>query len=404
MRTEKTSSGQMMFIFDQNTENQCFSDLSDDEKIKSKSGGSMEYLTEDDVVKIIVIGVGGAGNNVVNRIVGDSASNKIHSYDSIEFVIVNTDKQALIHSQLENKVLIGEQLTKGQGAGADPEKGRKAAEESAEKLKEWVAGRDLVFITAGMGGGTGTGASPVIAKLAKEAGALVVAVVSTPFKHEGNLKREKALAGIERLKEFADALIIIDNNKLSSMSTKRIPFGEVFAMADEPLKDAILGIASVALEYDNQINTDFSDVRAIMENKGIAHMAVGSSKSDDGAGLEATRQALESNLTNTSIKGATGVVVKIQSSDALSFEEFNEMLELVSSCCDPNVTLIPGKHEDEAFGDEVRVTIIATGIEQNQSDSRQPKGLSMSQVKKPEVPVFVDEPKKQGLSIPKRFK
>lgn len=378
------------------------------DSINTVDGGTMEQIAED-IVKIMVVGVGGAGNNVVNRIVKDSASDKIHAYRSIQYVIVNTDKQALLHSSLENKVLIGE-TTKGQGAGSDPEKGRRAAEESEEALTGWVGGMDLVFVTAGMGGGTGTGASPVIARLAKEAGALVIAVVSTPFKHEGTLKLQKALDGIDKLREFADALIIIDNNKLIGLSTKKLSFAEVFALADEPLKDAILGIAGTVLEYGNQMNTDFSDIRAIMENKGLAHMAVGSSSLDEGAGIEATKQALESALTNTSIRGATGVVFKILSSDSLGFEEFNAMQELVASQCDRDVLFKPGKHEDPSLGNEVRVTIIATGIQQNNlTDAPRMKspsslGLGLNLGKKAEDSNYQEEPRKSGLNIPKGFR
>lgn len=373
--------------------------------INTLDGGTMVQM-EEDIVKIMVVGVGGAGNNVVNRIVQDSAADKIHAYSSIKYVIVNTDKQALLHSTLENQVLIGK-TTKGQGAGSDPAKGREAAEESKEILAEWVSERDLVFITAGMGGGTGTGASPVIARLAKEAGALVIAVVSTPFKHEGSLKLQKALEGIEKLKEYADALIIIDNNKLAALSTKKLSFAEVFALADEPLKDAILGIAGTVLEYGNQMNTDFSDIRAIMENKGLAHMAVGSSTAEEGAGIEATKQALESALTNTSIRGATGVVFKILSSDNLGFEEFNIMQEMVASQCHEDVLIKHGKHEDPALGNEVRVTIIATGIQQNNlketpRDKVSAGNLSLGFGKKSaEYPA--EETRQSGLSIPKGF-
>lgn len=367
------------------------------------NGGFMDYQ-EEDIVKILVVGVGGAGNNVVNRIFMESSSDRLHSYSSIRFVIVNTDKQALLHSDLEteNKILIGES-TKGQGAGSDPEKGRKAAEESEAALAKVVAGMDMVFVTAGMGGGTGTGASPVIAKLAKEAGALVVAVVSTPFKHEGSLKYQKALDGIEKLKEYADALIIIDNNKLVSMSNKKLSFANVFALADVPLKDAILGIAGTVLEYGNEMNTDFSDIRAIMENKGLAHMAVGSSSAEEGAGIEATKKALEVTLTNTSIRGATGVVFKIQSSNNLGFDEFNEMIELVASQCDPAVLMKHGKHSDDSLGNEVRVTIIATGVKQNnQPEILRTAGPSLTFGRTPAI--ANEEPKKTGLNIPKGFR
>ncbi len=367
----------------------------------------MDYTDNEDIVKITVIGVGGAGNNVVGRIVKDNASSKIHTYDSIEYVIVNTDKQALIHSSIENQVLIGE-TTKGQGAGSDPEKGRKAAEESETQLKDWVKDRDLVFITAGMGGGTGTGASPVVAKLAKEAGALVVGVVSTPFKHEGLQKVSKAINGIEQLKEHADALIIIDNNKIIELTTKKLSFSEAFALADEPLKDAILGIAGAVLEYGNEMNTDFADIRAIMENKGVAHMCVGSSSADENAGIEATKQALNSALTNTSIDGATGIVFKVTSTeDKLSFMEYNEMSELINERCAPNVNIKTGKHVDDSFGDEVSVIIIATGIHQAHSETN-PVGNSLGMgLKTAEKPLDkLEETKRSNLkfNIPRNFR
>ncbi len=377
-------------------------------KINQYDGGLMDYRDNDDIVKITVLGVGGAGNNVVRRIVTDNASSKIHTYDSIEYVIVNTDKQALVHSGLENQVLIGES-TKGQGAGSDPEKGRKAAEESVDKVADWIKDRDLVFVTAGMGGGTGTGASPVIARLAKESGALVVGVVSTPFKHEGAQKMKKAQDGIEKLKEFADALIIINNNKIIELATKRLSFSEAFALADEPLKDAILGIAGTVLEYGNEINTDFADIRTIMENKGVAHMSVGSSTLEEGAGVAATMQALDSALTNTSIDGATGVVFKVSSTeDKLSFMEYNEMSELVTSHCSPDVNLKMGKHVDDSFGDEVSVILIATGIQQEDPEAKKTSssGLSLG-LKSPrdfDSKSSDHDNKKSKLSIPKKFK
>lgn len=366
----------------------------------------MENLNEDDV-RITVIGVGGAGNNVVDRIVKDKVTQENEAYSSIKYVIVNTDKQALEHSDVEDKVLIGKS-NKGKGAGGKPEEGKRAAEESESELKEIVKDAHLVFITAGLGGGTGTGASPLIAKLAKEAGALVIAVVSTPFQTEGPLRMQKAIDGVEKLKEYADSYIVVDNDKLMTDENMDCAYSEVLRIADEPLKEAILGIASVVLEYCNIVNADFADLKSIMENKGKAHMAVGAASGKDAA-IEATKAAMQSSLTNTSVNGATGVIYKVLSSKTLTFGAMNQIKQLIYERVGNEVELKQANHEDETVGDEVRVTIIATGIEGNNLDTNKgisrlglglgtsTRGLSGSDDKK-------EPPKSSGLSIPKDFK
>lgn len=329
----------------------------------------MEFEINDEIVKIMVIGVGGAGNSVVNRIVKENAAAEEKKYDSIEYVVINTDKQALMHSDVTNQVLIGKNTTKGQGAGSDPEKGQRAAEESEEDLTKLVSGYDLVFITAGMGGGTGTGAAHVVARVAKKAEALVISAVTTPSAGEGANKFRLAVEGINKLKEHSDALVIIDNNKLQeiALADKKMSYSAIMSLADEPLKEAILGVAGTVLDYGNQMNTDFADIKTIMENKGLAHMGLGVSSAGEDAGIEATKMAIESTLTNTTIQGATGVIFNITSSSNLAYADYQRMLELVHQYCDVNVLFKQGKHEDDSLGNEVRVTLIATGVQQNDS-------------------------------------
>lgn len=375
----------------------------------------MEFEINDEIVKIMVIGVGGAGNSVVNRIVKENAAAEEKKYDSIKYVVINTDKQALMHSDVANQVLIGRNTTKGQGAGSDPEKGQRAAEESEEDLNKLVSGCDLVFITAGMGGGTGTGAAHVVARVAKKAEALVISAVTTPSKGEGANKYKLAIEGINKLKEHSDALVIIDNNKLQeiALTDKKLSYSAIMSLADEPLKEAILGVAGTVLDYGNQMNTDFADIKTIMENKGLAHMGLGVSRAAEDAGIEATKMAIESTLTNTTIQGATGVIFNITSSSNLPYAEYQRMLEMVHEHCDVNVLFKQGKHEDDSLGDEVRVTLIATGVQQN----NQPTGLAMDRndaksQTSPEgrprtgrlgVPTMARSGG-SGLSIPKGFK
>lgn len=375
----------------------------------------MQLGNEDKIVKIMVIGVGGAGNSVVNRIVTQVGDQERSSpIGTIQYVIANTDKQALVHSMVSSKILLGES-TKGQGAGADPQRGEKAAIESEDDIRQIIKGNDLLFITAGMGGGTGTGASPVIAKIAKETDILVVAAVTTPFEHEGRLKMTRALEGIEKLKEHADALVIIDNQKLKmeAEKDKKLDFGAIMSLADEPLEHGIEGIASTVLEYGNEVNTDFADIRTIMTAKGIAHMGIGVSQAEENPGMEATQKAIESDITNTSIKGATGIVFNVKSSSRLSFDEYQEMSTLISQHCHPDAEIINGKTCDESMGDEVRVTIIATGIapankrERTISDTLQRNtaaGLEQREDYSRRRNRDIPSRREPGLLIPKRFR
>lgn len=330
----------------------------------------LEFRDKESIVKIMVIGVGGAGTSVVNRVVSEQCSHSDaqteNLMDSVTYVVANTDKQSLIHSQVRNQILLGEQTTKGQGAGNNPDVAEKAAEESESIIKETLKDLDLLFITAGMGGGTGTGASPVIAKVAKSMGILVIAAVSLPFSHEHQPKTEAAKRGIEKLEEHCDALIVVHNENLLDLAKQRkekFSFSDVLKFADKPLSQGIRGITEVVLGYGNEMNVDFADIKTVMMQKGLVHMGVGVSKKGEGAGIEATTDAMASVLTNTSIEGAKGMLFHVSSSEELSFEEYIEMCDMVQSKCDPNCNWIPGKSVHEDLEGIVEVTIIATGIE-----------------------------------------
>ncbi|WP_178412110.1 cell division protein FtsZ [Peptostreptococcaceae bacterium] len=305
-------------------------------------------------VKIKVVGVGGGGSNAVDGMV-DAKIN------GVDFISVNTDKQALCRSKAEYKVQIGEKLTKGLGAGADPEVGRKAAEESKNEIIKLLEDSEMVFITAGMGGGTGTGAAPVIAQLAKEMGKLTVGVVTKPFTFEGKKRMKQAELGIEELKSKVDTLITIPNDRLLQVVQKNTSMLKAFSIADDVLRQAIQSVSEL-IKVPGIINLDFADVKRIMGDKGLAHIGIGSAKGDNKA-IEAVRQAIESPLLETSIVGARGVILNISGGLDLSLVEINEASNIIYESCHEDVDLIFGANVKEELGDEVTVTVIATGFD-----------------------------------------
>ena len=306
----------------------------------------------DGSAKIIVIGVGGAGNNAVNRMIDENIG-------GVEFVGVNTDKQALQVCKAPTLIQIGEKLTKGLGAGAQPEVGEKAAEESIEDIANQIKGADMVFVTCGMGGGTGTGAAPVVAKIAKEQGILTVGVVTKPFKFEAKKRMINAISGIERLRENVDTLIVIPNDKLLEIVDRRTSMPDALKKADEVLQQAVQGITDL-INLPAMINLDFADVQTVMKNKGMAHIGIGSAKGDDKA-IEAVKLAVESPLLETTITGATDIIINI--SGDISLVNAQEASDYVQSLTGDEVNIIFGAKYDETMADEATITVIATGLE-----------------------------------------
>ena len=309
----------------------------------------------ENVVKIKVIGVGGGGNNVVNRMVRSGAR-------GVDFVAVNTDKQALNVSAATYKIQIGEKLTHGQGAGSDPEVGRKSAEESRTQIAKALEDTDMVFITAGMGGGTGTGGAPIVAEIAREAGILTVGVVTKPFGFEGRRRMMQAEKGIEELKTKVDSLVIIPNERLKHATDQKITFANAFEIADDVLRQAVQSISDL-IRDTGFINLDFADVTAIMKDAGLAHMGVGRAAGTNKA-EEAARRAVSSPLLETSINGARGVLVNVTGSTDVGLEEVEIAANLVQEAADPNALIIFGATFDENMEDEICVTVIATGFDE----------------------------------------
>lgn len=308
-------------------------------------------MVDDALAKIKVIGVGGGGNNAVNRMIE-------YGVQGVDFISVNTDAQALNLSQAEVKLQIGGKLTRGLGAGANPEVGKKAAEESREQLEEALKGADMVFVTAGMGGGTGTGAAPVIAKIAKELGALTVGVVTRPFKFEGMKRSSHATGGISELKDAVDTLIVIPNDKLLEIVDKNTPMLEAFREADNVLRQGVQGISDL-IAVPGLINLDFADVKTIMSDKGSALMGIGMATGENRA-TEAAKKAISSPLLETSIDGARGVLMNITGGSSLGLFEVQEAAQIVSDASDPEVNLIFGSVINDELQDEIVVTVIAT--------------------------------------------
>ena len=312
----------------------------------------------DTFASIKVIGVGGGGGNAINRMVASGVA-------GIEFISVNTDAQALLTSEAPISVRIGDKLTKGLGAGGRPETGERAAEESAETLSELVRGADMVFITAGMGGGTGTGASPTIAKLAKSAGALTVGVVTKPFAFEGAKRRRAAEEGVDRLREMVDALIVIPNERLLQMVDPKTTITEAFQMADDVLRQGIGGISDL-ITKPGIINLDFADVKTVMKDAGSALMAIGHGQGDSRC-IDAAREAIESPLLEMNIQGATGVLYNITGGSNLTLMETSEAAEIIRAAVDEDAEIIYGTSLDPSLGDAVKITLIATGFDQGRS-------------------------------------
>ena len=318
---------------------------------------------EEKVVSIKVIGVGGAGNNVVNRMIAAGVG-------GVEFVVVNTDKQDLNKSNCRNKIQIGEKLTGGMGAGSKPEIGQKSAEESKAAISKILEGTDMVFITAGMGGGTGTGAAPIIADLAHEAGILTVGVVTKPFKFEGANRMKQAETGIANLSDKVDSLIIIPNDRLKYVTDQKITFANAFGIADDVLKQAVQSISElVGYSEHVNINLDFADVSAIMKDAGRAHMGVGTASGRDKA-EQAAQAAVASPLLETSINGAMGVLINITGSSDLGLDDVETAASIVQEAANPEANIIFGSAFDDTLQDEMRVTVIATGFDEKKPTTR----------------------------------
>ena len=324
----------------------------------------------ESVVNIKVIGVGGGGSNVVNRMVESGVK-------GVEFIAVNTDKQALAVSSATHKIQIGEKLTEGQGAGSNPEVGRQSAEESRTQISKALEGTDMVFITAGMGGGTGTGAAPIVADIAKELGVLTVGVVTKPFRFEGMRRMKQAEGGIAELRNKVDSLVIIPNDRLKFVTEQKITLANAFEVADDVLQQAVQSISDL-IKNTGFINLDFADVSAVMKDAGMAHMGVGRASGKNKA-EEAARRAVSSPLLETSINGARGVLVNVTGSTDVGLEEVETAANLVQEAADPNALIIFGATFDESLEDEICVTVIATGFDEKimnakSTDNAAPKG------------------------------
>ena len=318
---------------------------------------------------IKVIGVGGGGGNAVNRMIASGLS-------GVEFWAMNTDAQVLAMSSAPKKVQLGEKLTNGLGAGGNPAKGEKAAEESREDILVALDGADMVFITAGMGGGTGTGAAPVVAKAAKEMGALTVAVVTKPFKFEGQKRMSQALAGLEKLKESVDALIVIPNDKLMEVIDRRTTFKDAFSVVDEVLLSGVQGISDIIL-VGGLINVDFADVKTVMHDSGSALMGIGRA-SGEGRALEAAKLAIDSKLLECSINGATGIIMNVTGGPDMTLFEVNDAASIVHDAVAENAEFIFGAVVDERIQNDIQITIVATGFEMKNGEVTSPVGGSAS--------------------------
>ena len=310
------------------------------------------------VVKIKVVGVGGGGNNAVNRMVSAGVS-------GVEFIAVNTDKQALQVSKADYRIQIGSKLTKGWGAGADPEVGLKAAEENLDELRQTLNDADLVFVTAGMGGGTGTGAAPLIASLAKEKDVLTIAVVTKPFNFEGRKRMENAEKGVEALRKVVDSLVIIPNEKLFKLVPKGTSIVDTFRYADDVLRQGVQGISNIIVD-NSLINLDFADINTIMKNRGLAHMGIGRAKGDRKI-FDALSQAVSSPLLETTIEGATGIIFNVKGGVQLPIDQVHEAADLMREIVDPDCNIIFGTSVDESLEDAVEITVIATGFKGNET-------------------------------------
>jgi len=315
----------------------------------------LEFDTDiERFAQIKVVGVGGGGNNAVNRMIDANLK-------GVQFIAVNTDKQALFSSKAEFKIQIGEKITKGLGAGANPEIGKKSAEESRDEIKQALSGSDMVFVTAGMGGGTGTGAAPIVAEIAKEMEILTVGVVTKPFGFEGKVRCQHAEIGIDKLGETVDTLVTIPNARLLQVVEKKASIMQAFQVADDVLRQGVQGISDL-ISIPGLVNLDFADVKTIMHEKGLAHMGIGKAAGENRA-KDAARMAIQSPLLETTINGSKGVLLNITGGTDLGLFEINEAAELVSEAADSDANIIFGAVIDDDMKDEIRITVIATGFE-----------------------------------------
>lgn len=317
--------------------------------------------TYNNIIKIKVVGVGGGGNNAVNSMI----KNKV---GGVEFIAINTDKQDLGFALADTKIQVGEKLTKGQGAGANPEIGRKAAEENIEEIEKALENTDMVFITAGMGGGTGTGGAPVVAQIAKAKGILTVGVVTRPFKFEGKKRSDQAESGILELREHVDSLVIIPNERLKLATEEKITLQNAYEIADNVLIQAVAGISDLIVK-PGFINLDFADINAVMREAGYAHMGIGQANGKNRA-IDAAQRAIISPLLETSIKGAEKIIVNVVGSPDLELEEVENSVEMIREMAHPEVHMIFGSFTNEDLKDEVQIIIIATGFEEHKTESR----------------------------------
>lgn len=352
----------------------------------------LEFEVDNDgFAKIKVIGVGGGGNNAVNRMIESGVK-------GVEFIAANTDRQALKASLANTKLQLGEKVTKGLGAGGDPSVGEVSAEESRDEIRNSLEGTDMVFIAAGMGGGTGTGGSPVVADIAKELGILTVGVVTKPFAFEGSRRQRQAESGVEELLAKVDTLVTIPNDRLLQIADKKTSVKESFEMADEVLLQGITGISDL-ISIPSLINLDFADVKSIMENKGIAHMGIGFAEGDERA-QEAARAAIKSPLLETSIEGAKSVLINITGGDDLGIFEINEAAELIRTSVAEDANIIFGAGIDKSMGDQIKITVIATGFNEDTVEPKKVKSEE-SKVDSPEAEKKtekIEDP--SGLNIP----
>ncbi len=336
----------------------------------------------ESVVSIKVVGVGGGGNNVVNRMVRSGAK-------GVDFIAINTDKQALNASSANYKIQIGEKLTGGKGAGSNPEVGRKAAEESRNQISKALEETDMVFITAGMGGGTGTGAAPIVAEIARELGVLTVGVVTKPFGFEGRRRMTAAEQGIEELRGKVDSLVIIPNERLKYATDQKITFANAFEIADDVLRQAVQSISDL-IRDTGFINLDFADVTAVMKDAGLAHMGVGRAAGKSKA-EEAARMAISSPLLETSINGAKGVLINVTGSMDIGLEEVEQAATLVQEAVHPEALTIFGATFDESLDDEIRVTVIATGFEEGNGSAGEEAPAAQADGTAPTAPMPLDQ-------------
>ena len=353
-----------------------------------------EFTPGENFAQIKVVGIGGGGGNAVNRMINEGLG-------GVDFVAVNTDNQALMLSKAKTRVRIGDKLTRGLGAGGNPEIGKKAAEESQDELYEILRGSDMVFIAAGMGGGTGTGASAVVAQIAKELGALTIGVVTKPFTFEGSRRIQSAQAGIDMLKEQVDTLIVIPNDRLLQMADKRATLQQAFTLADDVLRQGIQGISEL-ITVPALINLDFADVRTIMSEGGAALMAVGRGDGDDRA-RAAAENAINSGLLDVTIDGARGILFNITGGTDLTLFEVNEAAAIIKESAHPEVNMIFGAQVDESLGDECRITVIATGFEQSRVQTRMQQQRPSTPSARPAMPPRnqpVEQPREQRPTTP----